>query len=124
MEEIYYDPSNPASFGGVRNLGSGRNAKDWLSAQDAYTLHKPVLRKYQRRKTYSSGIDDLWQADLVDISSISSHNDGYRFLLTCIDVFSRRAQVAPLKNKKATTVRDAFAAMLIDRRPNLLQTDK
>jgi Integrase core domain/Chromo (CHRromatin Organisation MOdifier) domain len=129
MNEIYFTPSHPGSFGGVHNLTkhsrkTTKVTKEWLSKQDAYTLHKPVLRKFPRRKTYSSGIDDLWQSDLVDISIISKHNDGMNFLLTAIDVFSKYAFVIPLKNKKATTVRDAFATLISERKPNYLQTDK
>ena len=43
------------------------------------------------RITFTTGIDDLWQADLVNLSSISKYNDGYKFLLTVIDVFSKYA---------------------------------
>jgi hypothetical protein len=107
-----------------RSKNSVKETKDWLITQDAYTLHKPVLRKFARRKTFTSGIDDLWQSDLVDVSSLSNHNDGMRFLLTTIDTFSKYAWVIPLKNKKASTVRDAFASLITDRRPNMLQTDK
>jgi hypothetical protein len=44
--------------------------------------------------------------------------------LTCVDVFSKFARVALLKTKGAVTVRDAFAGMLQDKKPRLLQTDK
>ena len=130
MDEIYFSPSQPGSFGGVQALSRVRNEKTqqeikrWLMSQETYTLHKPVRRKYKRRKTYSSGIDDLWQADLVDLSNIANYNDGNRFLLTCIDVFSKFAWVVAIKNKKATTVRDAFSRIIGDRKPNYLQTDK
>jgi hypothetical protein len=131
MDKIYFNlfPSDPGSFGGVDRLvqqtkNSRKSVKHWLAAQEAYTLHKPVLRRFPRRKTYSSGIDDLWQTDLVDVSSISGHNDAMRYLLTTIDTFSKFAWVIPLKNKKADTVRDAFATLLTHRKRNLLQTDK
>ena len=42
-------------------------------------------------KTYSKGIGDLYQADLVDLSNISRYNDSFRYLLTVIDVFSKMA---------------------------------
>ena len=54
---VYYDPSHPASFGGVQRLAkvlkgkSKDRTRKWLSAQDAYTLHRPVRRRFQRRRT-------------------------------------------------------------------------
>ena len=76
METTYYDISKPSSFGGVSGLARStetktKDVKEWLSGQDTYTLHKPVLSKFRRRRVFSKGIDDLWQADLVDLSSLS-----------------------------------------------------
>ena len=129
MESIYYDPAKAASFGGVRALANASRVRQsdvrtWLSAQDTYTLHKPPRLTFRRRKTFSVGIDDLWQADLVDLASLSRYNDGNHFILTIIDVFSKFAWTVPLRNKKAITVRDAFASIISDRKPNFLQTDK
>ena len=109
MENVYYDSAKPGSFGGITPLVrySGANwssAKNWLATQDAYTLHKPVRKIFPRRKTYAKGIQDLFQADLADLQYLSRNNDGYRFILTCIDVFSKRALAVPLKDKTDTTV--------------------
>ena len=126
MKQVYYDPSNFASFGGVGPLTrqTNANAKKWLSTQDTYTLHKPVQRKFPRRKTFAKGIDDLFQADLADMQKISRYNDGYRFILTCIDVFSKRAFAIPLKDKRGVSVAEAFEKIFVERTPVLLQTDR
>ena len=118
MEDTYYDPSAPASFGGVDKFAkhSGRSLKeikDWLSGEDSYTLHKqPPGSRFKRRKTIASGINHIWQIDLVDLQSLAAYNDGYRYLLTCIDVFSRVARVVAIKNKTASTVVEAIKKML------------
>ena len=125
--ERYLDPIQPGSFGGVQSLAQQyglQNAKDWLMRQDAYTIHKPSRIHFKRRKTLSRGIDDLWQADLADVSSLSKYNDSHRYLLTCIDVFSKKARVIPLKSKTGVALREAFATMIVDVKPKLLQTDK
>jgi hypothetical protein len=86
MEVVYYDPSNPGSFGGIASLARQTRSSEvrkWLSTQDTYTLHKPVRRIFPRRKTFAKGIDDLFQADLADMQNLSRYNDGYRFILTC-----------------------------------------
>ena len=35
-------------------------------------------------------------------------NKGYRYLLTCIDIFSKFAFVIPLKDKKGITIKNAL----------------
>jgi hypothetical protein len=131
MEDNYYDIGKPGSFGGVnsliRNTSSNvKDAKHWLSKQDAYTLHKPTRVHFRRRRVFTKGIDDLWQADLVDLSSLSRYNDGYRYVLTCIDAFSKRAHAIPLKSKTGIVVRDALEKIISEHgsRPTFLQTDK
>ena len=102
--ETYLTPRQPGSFGGVDAIFNAlkvqrpnlpvafkKDIRKWLSEKDAYTLHKPVRSKFPRRRYVTSGIDCLWQADLVDVSNIVEFNDGYRFMLVCIDVFSKYA---------------------------------
>ena len=129
MEDIYYDVKRPGSFGGVRPLANAskssmRQTKHWLSGVDAYTLHKPYRLRFRRRRTFSKGIDDLWQADLVDVSSLARYNDNYKFLLVVIDVFSRYAYAVPLKNKSGITLTEAFSGLVRNKKPTMLQTDK
>ena len=129
MDAAYYTVKQPNSFTSATGLQRQtkqpiKRVRKWLSEQDAYTLHKPIVRKFKRRKTFVKAIDDLWQADIVDLSTLSKSNDGNRYLLVCIDVLSKFAHVASLKTKSATVVRDAFVEMLRNRRPNMLQTDK
>ena len=129
--ESYFDPRQPASFEGCQNFYRHLNKKfttkqikDWLSKQDSYTLHKPVRFRFPRRKIYAKCIDDLWQADLADVSPLSKQNDNYEYLLTCIDVLSKFAWVIPLKNKTGRAITDAFSKVIIQRQPIHLQTDK
>ena len=91
---------------------------------DAYTLHKAARVRFLRRKTCAKGINDLFQIDLADMSNISSHNDGYRYLLTCIDVFSKRAWAIPVKTKTGRDVTAAFERILSEQTCNMVQSDK
>ena len=66
------------------------------------------------------GIDRRFQADLVDM--YSPKNDGVRFLLTCINVFSKYAWVRSLPSKSAIYVSKAFRDILNEGRiPEKLQ---
>ena len=58
-------------------------------------LHKPA-----RRKVVVWGIDETWQADLVDMQAYSKMNKGYTFLLTVIDNVSKFAWAISLKPKQ------------------------
>ena len=40
---------------------------------------------------------DVWESGLVDVQSLAKHNDGHRYLLTVIDVFSKFLHIVPLK---------------------------
>jgi Integrase core domain/Chromo (CHRromatin Organisation MOdifier) domain len=127
MNESYYDVNNTASFGGVRPLAREFNttsASNWLKSQDAYTLHKPLRKRFPRRKTFAKGINDLFQADLADIQNLSRSNDGHRYILTCIDVFSKRAFALAIKDKQGSTLAAAFEIIFSDIVPNMIQTDR
>lgn len=129
--DSYFTPRQPGSFGSAsifrKHLNekfTTKQIKDWLLTRDCYTLHKPARFHFRRRKIFSGYIDDLWQADLADVSSLSNQNDGCRYLLTCIDVLSKYAWAIPLKNKRALTVANAFSKIITYRKPVHLQTDK
>ena len=50
-------------------------------------LHKPKRKNYSRRKIIVNHIDKIFAADLVEMQKFSKINKGYRYLLTCIDIF-------------------------------------
>lgn len=136
MKRIYYTPSNPGSLGGKQRLKdavlketgvrlTNDEVSEWLSGEDAYTLHKTAPLKYRRNRVFVYGIDMQFQADLVDMSTYAKENDNNHFLLTCIDLFSKYAWTRVLKNKSAVEVAKAFESILEEGRvPEKIQTDK
>ena len=91
---------------------------------DACTLHKPIRHRFRRTHTFTEGNHDLWQTDIVDMQSLSNYNDGVKFLLTCIDTFSKYAWDRPLKNKSGKSVTEACKSILNEEIPVMLQSDK
>ena len=73
----------------------------------AEELHKPVIRKYWKKSTFTSCRQSL-AADLPDIQLISKFNKGFRFLLFVIDIYNKYALVITLKDKKGITITYAF----------------
>ena len=86
--------------------------KNMSDQQLAEQLHKPIIRKFKKRKLQSPFIDNIWDADLADIQLISKFNKGIRFLLCVIDIFSKYALVILLKDKKGITITNAFQKIL------------
>ena len=88
--------------------------------------HKPIIRKFEKRKVYSSFRDNIWGADLADKQLLSRFNKGFRFLLCFIDIFSKCAWVILLKDKKGINIVNAFRKILKEsnRKPNKIWVDK
>ena len=42
--------------------------------------------------------------DLIDVQKFSEHNDGYKYIMTIIDCFSRYAMAIPMKSKRTAEV--------------------
>jgi transposase InsO family protein len=131
MNKIYFDPKHRASFGGLERLKRDVDAKKsdvskWLQSQRVYTLHKPARRKYVTRRTLTSHFASQFQADLNDMIAHSRVNRGYRYILTVIDVFSRKGWALPLKTKSGSDIVKAFRKIFQSATtpPHTLQTDQ
>ena len=99
LKNIYYTPSNPGSYGGKEHLqiaiaeetGSRlgvAQVNEWYAEQDAYTLHKPVRKQFPRNIVFSTHPLSQFQTDLCDMQALADKNDGNRYMLTVIDIFS------------------------------------
>lgn len=110
LYKIYHDPAHSAGLGGVNKLriAAGEatgvtppllQVTRYLEGDDTYTLHKTVRIHFPRNRLLVNEIDRQFQADLVDMPEYSADNDNVRYLLTCIDVFSKYAWVRCLTNK-------------------------
>jgi hypothetical protein len=118
LRSIYLNPRDPASFGSIHNLYKSAKkqnpnitlniVRNWLLGQDVYTLHGLTRRNFLRRKTLSKGLYYQMQIDLVDVSNIKNKNKNYTFLLTAIDIFSRKAFAIPVKSKHGPVIVEAM----------------
>ena len=104
-----------------QKLGLGiENHNEILSEE----LHKPKRKTYPRRKIIVSHIDEIFAADLVEMQKFTKLNKGYRYLLTCIDMFSKYSWVIPLKDKKGITIKNALQKIFKQRKCKFLWTDR
>ena len=78
-----------------KSVGSGINTIKSSFSILADELHKPIIRKFKKRKVYSQFKDNIWGVDLADMQSLSRKNKGIKYLLCAIDLFSKYAFVIP-----------------------------
>ena len=116
-DKPYDIASNPEYDGYQRGLASMVNKffdkKSTGSGISSYSiladeLHKPAIKKFNKRKVYSQFKDNIWGVDLADMQSLSRKNKGIKYLLCAIDLYSKYAFVVSLKDKKGIFVVNAF----------------
>ena len=91
------------------NKSSGSGIVNEPNYQLANELHKPIIRKFKKRKVYSFFRDNIWGVDLADMQSLSKYNKGIKYLLCAIDLFSKCAWVIPLKVTKRFQYRQCIS---------------
>ena len=104
-----------------RKLGLGVENHNKILSEE---LHKSKRKNYPRRRIIVNHIDEIFAADLVEMQKFSKLNKGYRYLLTCIDIFSKFSWVIPLKDKRGITIKNALEKIFNERKPKFLWTDK
>jgi Integrase core domain len=133
LKNIYYNLKNPEAYSTVERLFRATAGKiprekitEWLGSQLAFTLHKPKRINFKRNHYNLDNINQQWQADLLDLQSLSRENDGFKYILLVIDAFSRVVRVRPLKTKSAIEVLNAFKSIVceVGRHPLFLVTDR
>ena len=113
-----------------KSKGSGaKHVNTKLAPQNqqlAEELHKPIIRKFEKRKVHAAFKDNVWGADFADMQLLNKCNKEIRFLLCVIDIFSKYAWVVPLKDKKDVSIVAAFQSILkqSNRKPNKIWVDK
>lgn len=114
----YTDLNRPGSFSGLSGFKKNNKKftklriKKELFEQNTYTQHVLPIRNFKRNKVIVGGIDDTWQADLVDVQKLKYQNKHNNYILTVIDVFSKFAWTVPIKFKKANDTYEAFKKII------------
>ena len=83
-----------------------------------------MIHHFRRRKVVVNDIDEIWAADLVDMQSFSKFNNGIKYLLMVIDVFSKYGWIVSLKSKTGVDVANALSKIFSERRPMKMWVDK
>ena len=95
---------------------SGRGIDTELNYQLASELHSEL---------YSLFRDNIWDADLADVQSLSKYNKVIKYLLCAVDLFSKYVWLVPLKDKKGITIVNGFQKIISKgRKPNKIWVDQ
>ena len=97
-----------------KSSGSGVAAEP--NYQLANALLRQVIKKFKRRKVYSSFRDNILGVDLADVRSLIKYNKGIKYLLRAIDLFSKYPWVVPLKDKRGISIVNAFQKIISEGR--------
>ena len=135
LTTLYSTPGQAAAFSSAEKLyrvlrENGykvtlAKVKEWLRKQYTYTVHRQRKVTFPRNPTLATHIDHTWQADLLFLQDIASFNDRKPCALVCIDVVSRYAWVAAMRDKRGITTTKAFESVIAQgRKPEKLHTDR
>ena len=104
------------------SMGSGIASSSILADE----RHKPIIRKFSKRKVYSKVKGNTWGVDLADMQSLSRKNKNIKYLLCVIDLYSKYAFFIPLKNEKEFSIVNAFNKIIKQskRKPNKIWVDQ
>ena len=120
----FFDKKSTAGPSSLERMVSGIKKDSSLILADE--LHKPSIKKFEKRKVYSQFKDNIWGVDLADMQSLSRKNKGIKYLLCVIDLYSKYAFVVPLKDKKGISIVNAFNKIIkqSERKPNKIWVDQ
>lgn len=111
-----------------KKLGvSAVDASNYIHSINAYTKYRRRIRKFPRLSAYAKYTNEIWSGDLAYVDKLSAKNKGFNYLFVVIDIFTRFVYVEPLKNKLASSTRDAFMRIILkngNKKPEKLWVDQ
>ena len=107
LRKFYY---NEDGFGNVNETyNEAKKQLNSITIEDTKKwLEKQTERQTKPYKGFNSYVADEpleeIQIDLADFTRSASENDGYRYCLVAVDVFTKMVWGVPIKNKKQRNV--------------------
>ena len=119
----YVTPGDPLAYSGRNTLAKALHItpekanKELLSYSYSYPLHREFKRPKYFNPYFSYYPRQQIQCDLIDVQALAKYNDGIKYLLVCIDIFTRKAWVRALKTKHGQVNSDALNSILSEMDP-------
>jgi len=94
-----------------------------VRSENIHFTKKPGRKVFTRNPYTLTNIDEVWEMDLADLSSLSKY-ENYNFLLNIRDIFSRYAWSVLLKENSISSITSVLKYFFQDRKPIIIQSDK
>ena len=91
---------------------SKKKVEKFLQTKTSYTKFGPPIRSFRRLQAFSKYINEIWCMDLAFVDKLASQNNGIKFLLVAVNIFSRFVRVQTMKTKYAKDTLQAFRKMI------------
>ena len=121
LKRSYFNPKHPIAFAGVEKIYqwfkkngyklSRHKIENWLLKQEDVAVHKQPRRHFVKRRVISPYPGYMVDTDLADYSLYAKQNDGFKYFLLCIDVFTRFVWVWALRTKTSKEMIEAFKSI-------------
>ena len=132
--EANYIKDKPWSFGNSTNVKQynpnlrHEEIDNFLAKNEIYTRFKQHRKPSKYSPIYVYRKRELFQADVVFFTNeaLVAENDGYKYMFTCIDCFTKMAWVYPMKTNRCATVMECFQDILrkCGKKPERLNSDR
>jgi len=96
----------------------------FLRQQGDYVLPRPYQKRVNK-PILATCPNERWSMDLIDLSKYQHHNNGFRYILTVVDFFSRKVFARPMRTRTNAVTRNALQQIFVASNtiPRTLQFD-
>lgn len=95
-----------------RSVPRIQNSGESIKEAVVHELHAPARKNFERRYVVLKGLNDLYQADLIELREYAKENDNFNYILVVINCFSKKAFLEPMKNKSGVAVAETLSKIL------------
>jgi hypothetical protein len=131
IKQIYRDPSTGLTnandlYKKVKEIDKTitlKQVKDYFKKSYSSQINKPVIKPKTYMPITSNFENELLQIDLMNVDELSTRNKNFKWIFVCVDVFTRKAYVEPMKNKSTISIIEAFTKILNKVKPISIMCD-
>ena len=105
-----------------------KDVEEFLKSQKVYQITRPQNHK-MNKPILATSPNERWGIDCINMTSYASSNGGidkgHKFILTCVDYFTRKVWLRAMKKQTAKNVTSAMKSIVAETKtyPNIIQAD-
>ena len=128
IKVLFYSPTGATSvnklYQKLKHRGITRKEiQEFIDKQESHQIFKKPNTKINYFPIYANHKNEIFQIDIIDLSDIETSNNHYKYILACIDVYSRYVYCIPMKNKTTDTIINAINNIFKIAKPEQITCD-